>query len=77
MTMKVIETHYFQAALLWLRRNPVLTVLMVYSLVFSIAALTATYIVCRTNSSCPTLHGHGLLYLVQATRYGMGDQSLC
>jgi cell division protein FtsX len=62
--MKVIATHHFQAALLWLRRNPVLTVLMVYSLVFSIAALTATYIVCRINSSSPTVHGHGLLYLV-------------
>jgi hypothetical protein len=68
MTMKVIETQSFQAALLWLRRNPVLVILMVYSLVFSIAALMATYIVCRTNYSYPTTHGHGLLYLVQAAR---------
>ena len=61
--MKAIATHYcFQAALLWLRRNPVLTALMVYSLVFGIAALTATYIVCRTNSNCPTMRG---LYVVQ------------
>jgi hypothetical protein len=66
MTMKVIATHFFQAAWLWLHRNPVLTVLMVYSLVFSIAALTVTYIVFRINYSCPTVHGHGLLYLVQA-----------
>ena len=75
--MTVIATHYLQAALLWLRRNPVLTVLMVYSLVFSIAALTATYVLCRINSSCPIIDGHGLLYLVQAAGYGMGDQSRC
>ena len=73
--MTVIATHYFQAALLWLHRNPVLAVLMMYSLVFSIAALTATYVVCRINSSGPTIYGHGLLYLVQAARYGVGDRS--
>lgn len=71
--MKVIATHFFQAALLRLRRNALLTALVVYSLVFSIAALTATYVVCRINSSCPTVHGHGLLYLVQAARYCLGD----
>jgi hypothetical protein len=72
MTMTVIATHFFQAAMLWLRRNPLLTALVVYSLVFSIAALTVTYVVCRINSSCPT-DGHGLLYLVQAARYCLGD----
>jgi len=67
MTMTAIATHYcFQAALLWLRRNPVLSALIVYSLIFSIAALTATYIVCRTNPNCPAARGHELLYVVQA-----------
>jgi len=65
--MTAIATHdCFQAALLWLRRNPVLTALMVYSLIFSIAALTATYIVCRTNPNCPAVRGHELLYVVQS-----------
>jgi hypothetical protein len=45
--MKVIATHFFPAALLWLRRNPLLTALVAYSLVFGIAALTLTYVVCR------------------------------
>jgi hypothetical protein len=73
MTMTVIATHFFQAALLWLRRNPLLTALVVYSLVFSIAALTVTYVVCRINSSCPTVPGHRVFYLVQAARYCLGD----
>ena len=48
--------HHFRAALSRLQRNPVLTAMMVYSLVFGMTALTATIAVWRAGSDCTTSH---------------------
>jgi cell division protein FtsX len=48
--------HHFRAAISRLQRNPVLTAMMVYSLVFGMTALTATIAVWRAGSDCTTSH---------------------
>jgi hypothetical protein len=46
--------HHFRATLSRLQQNPVLTAMMVYSLVFGMTALTASIALWRANSSCAT-----------------------
>jgi hypothetical protein len=46
--------YYFHAALYQLRQKPVLTAMMVCSLVFGVTALSAGIAVWRVSSSCPT-----------------------
>jgi hypothetical protein len=44
--------YFFHAVLYWFRRNPVLTAMMVCSLVLGVTALTAGIAVWRVNFSC-------------------------
>jgi len=52
--------YYFHATLYRLRQKPVLTAMMVCSLVFGATALTAGVVVWRVNSNCSTAAGSGL-----------------
>jgi cell division protein FtsX len=57
-------THHFRAALSRLQRNPMLTAMMVYSLVFGITALSATIAVWRADSTCATSQRNVLPHIV-------------
>ena len=63
--MRTIAAYYFHAALCRLRRNPVLTTMMVYSVVFGVAVLMAAFAVWRASSSCPVRRWPEPLYVVQ------------
>jgi hypothetical protein len=52
--MMTRAAYYFHAALYQLRQKPVLTAMMVCSLVFGVTALSAGIAVWRVNSGCPT-----------------------
>jgi hypothetical protein len=58
--MMIGTNNYYRATLYMLRRKPVLTAMMVSSLVLSITALVAAFTVWRAGSSCSiprkTLH---------------------
>jgi cell division protein FtsX len=56
--------HHFRATISRLQRNPVLTAMMVYSLVFGMTALTATIAVWRASSNCATSHTTLVPYVV-------------
>jgi hypothetical protein len=57
--------YYVHAALYQLRQRPVLTAMMVFSLVFGVTALSAGIAVWRVNSSCPVTENPSLPNLVQ------------
>jgi hypothetical protein len=66
--------YYFHAALYQLRQKPVLTAMMVCSLVFGVTALSAGIAVWRVNSSCPVTENPSLPNLVQvATERASGS----
>ena len=63
----MISTHgYFRAILYILRRKPVLTAMMVSSLVLGLTGLAAAITVWRDNSSCAIPHKTVRPYLVQS-----------
>jgi hypothetical protein len=57
--------NYFRATLYMLRRKPVLTAMMVSSLVLGITALVAAITVWRASSSCSIPHKTLHPYVVQ------------
>jgi putative ABC transport system permease protein len=59
--------YNFNAALCRLRRNPVLTTMMVYSVGLGVAALMAAVAVWRSTSICPIPQKSDRPYLVQAS----------
>jgi hypothetical protein len=63
--MMIGTDEYFRATLYILRRKPVLTAMMVSSLVLGATALAAAITVWRTNSSCSIPHKTVHPYLVQ------------
>jgi hypothetical protein len=63
--MRTIAAYYFHAALYRLRRNPVLTAMMVYSVVFGAVVLMAAFAVWRASSSCPIPRWSEPRYVVQ------------
>jgi hypothetical protein len=63
--------YYFHAALYQLRQKPVLTAMMVCSLVFGVTALSAGIAVWRVDSICPVTEPLALPDVVQlATDHG-------
>jgi hypothetical protein len=58
--MMTAAAYYFHAALYRLCQKPVLTAMMVSSLVFAATAVTAGIAVWRVNSSCSTAPEHTL-----------------
>ncbi len=63
--MMIGTDNYFRATLYMLRRKPVLTAMMVSSLVLGITALVAAITVWRASSSCSIPHKTVPHYLVQ------------
>jgi hypothetical protein len=65
---------FFHAILYWLRRNPVLTAMMVCSLVLGATALTAGIAVWRVNFSCAIAERSVLPTVVQVVT-GIANRS--
>jgi hypothetical protein len=67
--------YYFHAALYQLRQKPVLTAMMVCSLVFGVTALSAGIAVWRVDSSCPVTEDPSLpnVVLLATERASRGD----
>jgi putative ABC transport system permease protein len=63
--MGTTAAHYFRAVLYRLRRNPVLTAMMLYSVVLGMTALMAAFAVWRASSGCPMRQRSEPLYVVQ------------
>jgi hypothetical protein len=63
--MRTPVAHYLHASLCSLRRRPVLSAMMVYSIGFGAAALIATFAVWRSTSMCPGLRRPEHLYVVR------------
>jgi hypothetical protein len=63
--MRTSLAHYLHAFWCSLRRRPVLSTMMVYSVGFGAFALIATLAVWRSTSACPTLRKPAHLYLVR------------
>jgi hypothetical protein len=63
--MRSPVARYLHASLCGLRRRPVLSVMMVYSIGFGAAALIATIAVWRSSSLCPSLRRPEHLYVVR------------
>jgi hypothetical protein len=63
--MMISTDGYFRAILYILRRKPVLTAMMVSSLVLGLTGLAAAITVWRDNSSCSIPHKTVHPYLVQ------------
>ena len=63
--MMINPDGYFRAILYILRRKPVLTAMMVSSLVLGLTGLAAAITVWRDNSSCSIRHKTVHPYLVQ------------
>jgi hypothetical protein len=63
--MMISTDGYFRAILYILRRKPVLTAMMVSSLVLGLTGLAAAITVWRDNSSCSIPHKTMHPYLVQ------------
>lgn len=63
-------SHYLQLGLRSLRRNPVLTVLMVVAIGFGVGASMTTYSVFRATSRNPIPEKSDVLYNVQIDNYG-------
>jgi hypothetical protein len=64
--MRSTAGEYIQAAMQGLRRSPVLTAMMVYSLVFGAALLMAGFAVWRSTASCPMARSKPV-YVVQSS----------
>ena len=65
--------YYFQLGLRSLRRNPILTALMVMAIGFGVAASMTTYAVFRATSSNPIPQKSSQLYAVQVDNWGPED----
>ena len=63
--MRTPVARYLHASFSSLRRRPVLSAMMVYSIGFGAAALIATFVVWRSTSMCPTLRRPEHLYVVR------------
>jgi hypothetical protein len=63
--MRTPVAHYLHASLCSLRRRPVLSAMMVYSIGFGAAALVATIAVWRSTSMCPASRRPEHLYVVR------------
>jgi len=63
--MGIIAAHHFRAALFKWRRNPVLTALVLYSIVFGVTALMAAFAVWLASSGCPIRQRSEPPYVVQ------------
>jgi hypothetical protein len=70
--MRTPVARYLHASLCSLRRRPVLSAMMVYSLGFGAAALIATIAVWRSTSLCPSLRRPEHLYLVRVVSVHSG-----
>jgi hypothetical protein len=63
--MRSPVAHYLHASLCSLRRRPVVSTMMVYSIGFAAVALVATIAVWRSTSTCPALRRPEHLYIVR------------
>ena len=66
-------TYYFQLGLRSLRKNPVLTTLMVVAIGFGVAASMTTYAVFRATSGDPIPQKSSTLFIAQVDNYGPGS----
>ncbi|HEV7777842.1 MAG TPA: ABC transporter permease [Luteibacter sp.] len=66
-------TYYFQLGLRSLRKNPVLTTLMVVAIGFGVAASMTTYAVFRATSGDPIPQKSSTLFVAQVDNYGPGS----
>jgi len=66
--------YFFHAISYWFRRNPVLTAMMVCSLVLGVTALTAGIAVWRVNFSCAIAERSALPNVVQVVA-GIANRS--
>jgi hypothetical protein len=64
--MGITAGHYFRVALYRLRRNPVLTAMVLYSAVFGVTALMAAFAVWLASSGCPIRQRPEPPYVVQS-----------
>jgi hypothetical protein len=71
--MRTTAGDYFNAALRGLRRSPVLTAILVYSIVFGAAVLMAGFAVWRSTASCPTSRSRPAVYVAKMSADSSGE----
>jgi len=72
LAMKTTAGDYFNAALRGLRRSPVLTAIIVYSVVFGAAVLMAGFAAWRSTASCPMSRSKPV-YVAQMSAVSAGE----
>jgi hypothetical protein len=71
--MRTTAADYFNTALQGLRRSPVLTAILVYSIVFGAAVLMAGFAVWRSTASCPMSRSRPAVYVAQMSADSTGE----